>query len=298
MSADNAYDIYQVDAFASNVFEGNPAAVVPVKQWFSDAKMQEIATENNLSETAFVIQKDGGDSETSCEYDIRWFTPAGEVDLCGHASLGSAYVIFQFLRSKTIQKIQFNTQKNGSLYVTKQEDDNSIGLLTIDFPSDTPKPWIASDNANFDEQELNKANIKAALNGAEIVEILLGRDDILVILQNKDTVINLQPNFSRIAAILNTKYRGLSVSAASNDDSYDFYSRSFFPTLGVNEDPVCGSAHCLISVYWSNIKNKSTLKARQASLRGGNVYIKLNEDKSRVSLSGYCAMYMKGTIWI
>ena len=312
-----SYDMYQVDAFASKVFEGNPAAVIPMKgnTWFTDEKMQQIATENNLSETAFLISKDttnnnnsdNNDNNNTCEYDIRWFTPNGEVDLCGHAPLGSAYVVFKFLKPPTMNKVQFNTQKNGALYVTKKQqlqmltEENSsnkknaniIGLLTMDFPADTPTKLITPDEI------LNKESVTNALNGTEVLDIFIGRDDLLIIVKDEDAIMNLKPNFSLIASILNTKYRGMNVTSASSSSStYDCYSRSFFPTLGVNEDPVCGSAHCLISVYWSNITNKLELKARQASKRGGDVYIKLNKDKSRISLSGTCAMYMKATVYL
>ncbi len=290
--------IYQVDAFAAKVFEGNPAAVIPLTgpDWPEDTKMQAIARENNLSETAFLIAKDASvlDSNT-CAYKIRWFTPNGEVDLCGHATLGSAYVVFRFLASAGKDKIEFDTTKSGTLYVSRENvvSDDTIGLLRMDFPADIPTPVVATASISI-------KLVSDALGGADVLELVQGKDDLLAIVADENVVKTLEPNFSLIANLLNTTYRGLTVSAwaTSASTTYNCHSRSFFPTLGVNEDPVCGSAHCLVASYWAKAKGVLTLEARQESLRGGDLHIELNSDISRVSLSGKCAMYMEGKIWI
>lgn len=290
--------IYQVDAFATKVFEGNPAAVIPLvgPSWPEDTKMQAIARENNLSETAFLIAKDASAlGPDTCAYSIRWFTPNGEVDLCGHATLGSAYVVFRFLASAGKHKIEFSTKKSGTLYVSRENavSGNNIGLLRMDFPSDIPSPVIPTAN-------VSAKHVSDAIGGANVLELLQGKDDLLAIVEDENIVKTLEPNFSLIANILNTTYRGLTVSAwaTSAQASHNCYSRSFFPTLGVNEDPVCGSAHCLVASYWTKAKGVLTLEARQESPRGGDLHIELNSDMSRVSLSGKCAMYMEGTIWV
>ena len=255
--------VYYVDAFTDKLFSGNPAAVI-----FSDLTdtltMQNIAAENNLSETAF-IREEGG------IYYIRWFAPSCEIDLCGHATLASAYTYFNFINPGSTE-FEVHSKKNGSLKVTLEND-----FLYLDFPSDSITP-------------LNEDLIEKII-GIEPFEIYQGRDDILAIVNSQTMVRNLEIDFELLKKI---NVRGLIVSARG--DHCDFVSRCFFPGTGVNEDPVTGSAHTTLTPYWRKKLNKKELSAMQLSERGGVLSC---EDKGeRIIIGGKAVLYMKGKIYI
>lgn len=257
-------DIYQVDAFTKEVFKGNPAAVCPLDEWLPTETMQKIALENNLSETAFFV-KNGE------EYEIRWFTPTYEIDLCGHATLASAFVIFESLKLKA-DEVNFHSHKSGALSVEKNGD-----VLTLDFPSRPVSPVEAPDG------------LIAAI-GMQPKEVLKARDYFLVY-ENEQEVLNISPDF---AALLKIDAHGFIVTAQG--DSSDFVSRFFAPEVGVFEDPVTGSSHCNLIPFWAERLGKTELFARQVSARGGELFCKLAGD--RVKIAGNSVLYMKGEIYV
>ncbi|MHA7767975.1 PhzF family phenazine biosynthesis protein [Bacillus atrophaeus] len=248
---------YVVDAFAENLFEGNPAGVCIMKEWIPDELMQQIAAENNLSETAFAVKE--GES-----YRLRWFTPADEIDLCGHATLATAYVIANFYESN-VEEIKFQTI-SGELVVVKKGE-----LYEMDFPSRMPK-----------EISLTEEMMEAL--GVKPVEVHLGRD-LMFVLEKEEDVLNASPDFSKLKELPD----GLGVSITARSEKYDFVSRAFFPKLNVNEDPVCGSAHCNFIPYWAKNLSKNEMVARQLSKRGGKLYCKFEGD--RVKISGSAVLY-------
>ncbi|PSA91124.1 phenazine biosynthesis protein [Bacillus atrophaeus] len=248
---------YVVDAFAENLFEGNPAGVCIMKEWIPDELMQQIAAENNLSETAFAVKE--GES-----YRLRWFTPADEIDLCGHATLATAYVISNFYESN-VEEIKFQTI-SGELVVVKKGE-----LYEMDFPSRMPK-----------EISLTEEMMEAL--GVKPVEVHLGRD-LMFVLEKEEDVLNASPDFSKLKELPD----GLGVSITARSEKYDFVSRAFFPKLNVNEDPVCGSAHCNFIPYWAKNLSKNEMVARQLSKRGGKLYCKFEGD--RVKISGSAVLY-------
>jgi PhzF family phenazine biosynthesis protein len=253
--------IYQVDAFAEKVFQGNPAAVIPLEDWIEEDLMQKIATENNLSETAFFVKTDTG-------YHIRWFTPGFEIDLCGHATLASAYIIKNFVEPH-LAEINFTTQKAGVLRAMAKD-----GMYTLDFPSRMPQPCKAPD------QLLKSLNITTA------IEVLKSRD-YFVVLPNEEAVRNTEPDFTLMEDLGG-------VIITSKGQSADVVSRFFYPGAGIPEDPVTGSAHCNIIPYWSNKLGKTKLFCKQLSKRGGDLYCELEGD--RVLMSGKCILYLQGEI--
>jgi len=253
--------IYQVDAFASEVFKGNPAAVCPLEAWLPDETLQAIAVENNLSETAFLVER-------GSDYDLRWFTPAAEVDLCGHATLGSAYVIANYLRPGA-DTIRFDT-RSGILTVTRQGE-----FFTLDFPA-LKRERVADD-----------PDVVAAL-GVAPVEIWDSMD-LMAVFPSEAEVRGMRPDMAKVAAL---KTRGVIVTAPG--DECDFVSRFFAPQSGIPEDPVTGSAHCITTPYWAKRLGKSKMAARQISKRGGELAV---EDKGeRIFITGRAAPYMEGRI--
>lgn len=256
--------IYQVDAFASKLYEGNPAAVCVLKNWLPDSIMQNIAMENNLAETAFLVQIE----KTS--YELRWFTPTIEVDLCGHATLASAHVIYTEY-DFPLAEIYFET-KSGKLIVKRIAE----GKYLMDFPCDEP---IKVDE--FDHIA-NAMNVDAS-------ECYKGKDDYILVLDNEQSVIDARPD---IKAMTEIDSRGILLSAIGNKK--DFVSRCFFPNVGVDEDPVTGSAHTLLTPYWAHKLRKNKLSARQLSSRGGD--IECIYKGNRVALVGNAITYMKGMI--
>ncbi len=254
--------MYQVDAFASRIFTGNPAAVVVCKSELSDEIMQSVATENNLSETAFVVVARN-------EYQIRWFTPTVEVDLCGHATLAAAHVIFNHLKSSQ-NKVSFYS-KSGPLHVHKNGE-----ILCLDFPTDSftaVEPF---------EQLINGLGVRPS-------ELYRGRDDFLAILDNEVSVASLCPNIKSLSKVPS---RGVIVSSAGTEA--DFVSRFFAPQSGVPEDPVTGSAHTTLIPYWSKRLAKKHLQAKQISKRGGELTCKFLGE--RVEIGGRAVTYLVGEI--
>lgn len=254
--------LFQVDAFASRVFAGNPAAVVPLDAWLPDATLQAIATENNLSETAFFVGGKG-------DYHIRWMTPEDEVDLCGHATLASAWVVFNEIEKRRAE-VRFRSQ-SGPLRVTAEGD-----RLALDFPSRPPEPMESS------------ASAVAAALGARPGAVLASRD-YLALFETEDEVRALKPDMAKVAVL-----DRMAVIATAPGRDCDFVSRFFVPSLGIPEDPVTGSAHCTLVPYWSKRLGKASLFARQVSARGGELWC---EDRGeRVAIAGRCVKYLEGTI--
>jgi PhzF family phenazine biosynthesis protein len=255
--------IYQVDAFAQKVFEGNPAAVIPLNDWPEDKLMQKIAMEKNLSETAFFVKTDEG-------YHIRWFTPDFEIDLCGHATLASAYVIKNFLEPH-LAEIQFSTEKAGVLRAFAKD-----GMYTLDFPSRMPEACE------------RPPQLLKAVGVSNAVEVLKSRD-YFIVLPDESAVKNVEPDFNLISEL-----DAVGVIVTARGQKADVVSRCFYPGAGIPEDPVTGSAHCNIVPYWAGKMNKTKLFCRQLSARGGDLQCELKGD--RVLMSGNCVMFMEGSI--
>jgi PhzF family phenazine biosynthesis protein len=263
--------LWQVDAFAEKVFEGNPAAVIPLETWLDTGLMQKIANENNLAETAFFVKTATG------RYELRWFTPEVEVPLCGHATLASAWTIFNVLDT-ALQSIAFET-KSGTLTVTRGSD----GRNTMSLPSEIMAP--------LDEAGL-AAQIGDALGTTPPKEIFVGKN-LLGVWDDAKTIRALGGP-GEIARILRPRDVGGFIATAPGDEGYDFVSRYFAPTVGIPEDPVTGGAHCALTPLWATRLGKKTLKARQVSPRGGDVHC--TNDGDRALLSGSCAHYMTGEV--
>ncbi len=256
--------IYQIDAFTSQTFGGNPAAVCILDSWLSPELMQKIAQENNLAETAFAVKKDS-------LYELRWFTPEVEVDLCGHATLATAFVLFHFydLEENTIQ---FYSYRSGNLTVNKADN----GWLTLDFPTDN---LIAIRNV----AELDNAI------GLTPIKTLKGKTDYMMVYNSQQEIEAIEPNHHLLAQL---DVRGVIVTAPG--DEVDFVSRFFAPACGIPEDPVTGSAHTSLSPYWSEVLDKSKMTAKQLSKRGGDLVCEYLGE--RVKISGKAALYLTGEI--
>ncbi len=256
--------IFQIDAFTDKLFAGNPAAVCVLEQWVPEYLMQSIANENNLAETAFIVAN-GND------FDIRWFTPTTEVDLCGHATLASAFALFNLLNySGSI--IHFHSHRSGLLSVTKNEE-----MLYLDFPTDTLE--IIS----------GLPDVIEACIGLQPIEVYKGKTDYIAVIDSERALIKIQPNLTEIAKL---KGRGLVVTAMGN--TVDFVSRFFAPQSGINEDPVTGSAHTSLLPIWAKKLGKSKLTAHQLSARGGELICELMEN--RCLIGGKAKLYLTGTI--
>lgn len=257
--------IFQVDAFSNELFKGNPAAVCMLQSWPSDSILQSIAAENNLAETAFVVR-----TENSTE--IRWFTPLVEVDLCGHATLAAAFVLFTEAELDD-KRISFVSPRSGVLSVTSMDE-----WLYLDFPTDT----ITEIQAN--------PNIIEGIGYAPL-QTYRGKTDYIALLNNEEEVVKLNPNLSAIAKLSG---RGLIVTAKGS--KCDFVSRFFAPQAGINEDPVTGSAHTSLIPFWSHKLGKTTMDAQQLSARGGKLRCTYNNE--RCLIGGQAKLYMKGEIYI
>ncbi|NBP58470.1 PhzF family phenazine biosynthesis protein [bacterium] len=258
--------IYQVDAFAEKVFEGNPAAVCPLKEWLNDALLLKMAAENNLSETAFyVIRED--------RVEIRWFTPNTEVDLCGHATLATAFILHT-QEGFTSNVIPFYSNRSGHLPVTINNDNS----YTLDFPLDHITRLSVS------ETLLTATSLKP-------IDAYIGKSDIMLIFEKQEEIEQLKPNLSVIKKL---EARGVIVTAKGND--CDFVSRFFGPQVGVDEDPVTGSAHTTLTNYWAIVLNKNEFTAEQISTRKGK--LKCKKVNNRVEITGKAILYMKGEITI
>lgn len=259
--------IYQIDAFASAIFRGNPAAVCPLERWLPEATMQAIAAENNLAETAFFVPRPAA-AGAAPEYDLRWFTPETEVDLCGHATLASAFVVFERLE-RGCQVVTFHSQ-SGPLTVRRAGE-----RLAMDFPSRPPVRCEAP------------AGLAEALGGTPR-EVWQARD-LMAVFEDEAAVRDLKPSFERIRAL-----GGFGVVVTAPGREVDFVSRFFAPTMGVPEDPATGSSHCTLTPYWAKRLGKPRLEARQLSARVGELFC---EDRGeRVTIAGRAFQYLEGTI--
>ncbi|CAA0088438.1 putative isomerase YddE [Halioglobus japonicus] len=257
--------IYQVDAFADGVFKGNPAAVMPLQAWLDDSLLQAIAMENNLSETAYIVAREGG-------YDLRWFTPQVEVDLCGHATLAAAHVLFEHIGVET-DEILFHT-RSGELKVRR-----AGARITLDFP--------ATDLVLVDV-DLAVCNALGAI-ASEALAPSSGSGAKLYVYEFQEDIAKLAPDF---AALLAAGAGSVIVSAPG--DECDVVSRFFGPGVGINEDPVTGSAHCSLVPYWAARLHKEQLQCRQISARGGNLDCELKN--GRVFMTGSAVTFMQGTV--
>lgn len=262
--------LYWIDAFATSPFTGNPAAVVPLDTWLPDDLLQRVAFENGLSETAFFVRT-GPD-----RFHLRWFTPAVEVDLCGHATLATAFVIFHQL-GQPGDRLTFDS-RSGPLHVARRDD----GLLELDFPSRPAYPLADV-----------PATLRASLDIAPL-EFLKVRthDSYLALYPTPDEVRALRPDFPRLAELGDTRL----IATAAGGDGTDFVSRFFAPGAGVPEDPVTGSAHCTLTPFWAGRLGRNPLRARQVSARGGELLCTLDGD--RVRLAGSAVLYLSGQIHV
>ncbi|CAM4000887.1 putative isomerase [Pseudomonas reidholzensis] len=259
-------EIFQVDAFSAQPFGGNPAAVIPLERWLADDLLQRIAEENNLSETAYFVKNGEG-------YDLRWFTPAVEVDLCGHATLAAAWVLFEQLGEQA-EVLRFNT-RSGELRVSRAAD----GLLAMDFPAKQP---VAVETP---------AGLLEAL-GLSSAQGVYRTDDYLVVIDDAALIEPLAPDFVALAAF---DVRGIAVTAPGR--GFDFVTRWFGPRVGVNEDPVTGSAHTSLAPYWAERLDKSSLRCEQGGARKGQLQCDV-QGNGRVIISGRGALYLRGTVFI
>jgi len=258
--------IYQADAFTDKLFGGNPAAICPLTTWLPDSVMQKIAAENNLAETAFFVPEGDG-------YKLRWFTPEIEIDLCGHATLATAHILYTEL-GYTAPIIHFHTLKAGTLTVSKHND-----IYTLNFP------------ARITERVTPPADLLQAL-GVDFTPLEVHRSrDYMLVFETEEQVASIKPDFYALAKI---DAVGIIVTAKGNNS--DFVSRMFAPSAGINEDPVTGSAHCNLIPYWAENLEKNTLHAYQISARKGELWCELKGD--RVLMSGKAVTYLKGEIYI
>ncbi len=260
--------IYQVDAFTGQLFEGNPAAVVPLESWIPDIQMQQIAAENNLSETAFFVPLSEG-------FEIRWFTPKTEVNLCGHATLASAHVLWNHL-SFDQNTIVFQSQ-SGPLSVEKVEN-----LLYLDFPASEYSPIESKPSISYE-----------SIFGTSPKEIYQTRRDIMAVFDEESTIANMRPDYQRM---MEFETRGFIVTAHSKREGVDFVSRFFGPKVGIIEDPVTGSAHTSLIPYWSSRLDKIDMLAEQLSERGGTLHCEMHGE--RVKIGGSATTFMTGKIMI
>ncbi|WP_131783017.1 PhzF family phenazine biosynthesis protein [Legionella gresilensis] len=260
----DSIEIFQIDAFTDKIFHGNPAAVCLLDNWLNDELMQAIASENNLSETAFII-------ENNSSLYIRWFTPKGEVSLCGHATLAAGFVLFELGKSEK-DTIEFSSL-SGSISVGKRGE-----LYTLDFP-----------RLNYQNSKVSEL-IESVVD-QPITELYESELDYLAILAEEEHVLLAQVNLIRLA---NLPKRGLILSSVGREA--DFYSRCFYPKHNIAEDPVTGSAHCVLAPYWSKRLGKTQLHAIQGLERKGDIFCEVQD--SRVYMSGYCRWYLKGQLVI
>ena len=257
---------YWIDAFTSQAFGGNPAAVVPLDSWLPDAELRQMALQHGLSETAFLVPTENGN------YHLRWFTPEREVDLCGHATLAAAAVIFD--QQPDRGEIIFDSQ-SGSLVVRRDAD----GRYELDFPSRPPAPV---------DPDCTPTELLHAL-GIEQAEWIGKSRDHFVVLSDQAALAALRPDFDRMI-----KFDTASVIVTAPGDNHDFVSRNFAPGYGIDEDPVTGSSHCTLAPYWAQRLGKLSLHARQISARRGELWCRL--DGERVKIAGHAVIYLKGEL--
>ncbi|MBL4827193.1 MAG: PhzF family phenazine biosynthesis protein [Spongiibacteraceae bacterium] len=257
------FDMYQLDSFSTKVFAGNPAAVVPLEQWLPDSTLQAIAMENNLSETAFFVKEAEG-------FHLRWFTPIDEVDLCGHATLASAYVLYHHL-AYSQESIRFFTL-SGELTVQRESQGLRMNL-----------PSRPAQSCELPEEISQAVGACPQWSGAS--------NNWLLLFANEQEVLSISPDFSQLLARSDKN-----VIVTAPGDNCDFVSRFFAPLCGVDEDPVTGSAHCTLAPFWAERLGKDTLLARQVSARGGQLLCQVKGD--RVEIVGDCVTYLKGQIFV
>lgn len=255
---------FQVDAFTSKPFAGNPAAVMPLEEWLPDERLQAIAAEHNLAETAYFVPQ-------GRDYHLRWFTPTVEMPLCGHATLASAYVLFNQLE-RSRDNVVFHTL-SGPLTVARDGD-----RLEMDFPVRTNEPASPSEMAPV-----------ADAIGAKVTDLRRGWT-YLAVVESEDVVRNLKPDLAKIAAL------PLDVTVTARGAKADFVSRVFVPKVGIPEDPVTGGAHCMLVPYWSNVMERKTFFARQVSSRGGELWLRLEGD--RVKMAGHAVLTVTGEVHV
>jgi PhzF family phenazine biosynthesis protein len=265
------YEIYQADAFTGQVFRGNPAAYVPLTEWLPDEMLLAIAVENNLSETAYTLKKGPG------HYDLRWFTPGAEVPLCGHATLVTSHLLYTEF-GETAETLIFETL-SGPLHVSRDGD-----YYVMDFPAAN----------NFIEPHVDIAELTDVLGEApvEVIE----DNFVLAVFDTAEKLRALAPDLSRMMQLGTGIHKGCVLTTAPGDQGYDFVSRLFAPGVGIPEDPVTGSAHCMTTPYWAGKLGKTSFKAWQASPRGGEVLCELKGD--RVIMKGKAVTYMRGRITV
>jgi PhzF family phenazine biosynthesis protein len=265
--------LWQVDAFASRPLEGNPAAIVPLERWLDAGLMLKIANENNLAETAFFVREEKG------RYALRWFTPAGEVDLCGHATLATAWAVFEFV-DPALRQVAFET-KSGTMTVERAADGNNV----MSMPSEMPQELVDADLASQIAEALDTTPPTLTLKGRYMVGVWDNAADVRRLSGPGD-----------IARVMRPRDIWGFIATAPGDQEYDFVSRFFAPDKGVPEDPVTGSAHCSLTPYWAKRLGKKTMKARQVSPRGGDLVC--TDAGERTILAGPCAHYMTAEITI
>ncbi len=259
--------LYQVDAFTDKPFAGNPAAVCLLDRDADEAWMQNVAMEMNLSETAFVVPRDDG-------FDLRWFTPNIEVDLCGHATLAAAHILYEQHKLATDQPARFHT-RSGQLIATRNDD-----IISLDFPAEIAEPCEPP---------------PMLIDGLGLTPTWVGQNrmDYLVEVASPDVLRQLKPDFPLIAELA---ARGLIVTAASDDPEFDFMSRYFAPAFGIDEDPATGSTHCCLGPYWQRQLNKTEFVARQVSKRGGTIHVSVHEN--RIHLAGHAVTTLTGQLTV
>jgi PhzF family phenazine biosynthesis protein len=266
--------IFQVDAFSGQIFSGNPAAVCPLDTWPGDRLLQNIAAENNLAETAYFVKTEEG-------YHIRWFTPKAEVDLCGHATLAAAWVLFELMGHRD-RLVSFSS-RSGVLTVTKNAD-----WLTLNFPADKIEKTELTEELSRCFEMVVPGGIAGK---GRPLQAYRGLTDYMLVFGSQDEIEQVKPGLQRIAQL---DARGVIITAKGNDT--DFVSRFFAPAVGIDEDPVTGSAHTSLTPYWSSILGKNELTARQLSERGG--YLKCKMVNGRVEISGQATLYLQGEITV
>jgi len=267
--------LFHVDAFTDRPFSGNPAAVCPLQAWLDDGLLLKVAAENNLSETAFFVPRDGLPGRG--HYDLRWFTPRCEVNLCGHATLASAYVVLNLLHPG-IESVRFETRFSGTLAVRKDGE-----MFSMDFPAMFAQPCPNQPDTLI--RGLGPGHLPAT--------VLEANDTYIAVYENESAIRNVRPDFALLEQL---HPFAVSVTAPGVDSDADFVSRYFAPSYGVPEDPVTGSAHCLLAPYWAQRLGKTSLHARQLSARGGELWCDMAGQ--RVMIKGSAVLTLKGTVVI
>ena len=271
--------IWQVDAFAARPLEGNPAAIVPLQHWLDSALMQRIAAENNVAETAFFVKTGDG------AYDLRWFAPSCEVDLCGHATLASAWIVFNKLDTD-LDQVRFMT-RSGELVVRRETGGNVMSLPSAESQPFAPPPGFAEALGESLGGSAPKQLHISTKGGA-------GAKALIAVWEMPDQVKALNPGADLKDEAMQVGAGSVLATAAGGGNPYDMVSRFFAPLYGVPEDPVTGSAHCALTPFWAKRLGKKTLKARQASARGGDLLC--TDDGARTIIKGECALYLHGEI--